>query len=157
MPSGHFPALSAWGRRSLSQLACQQSPGGQSHVSDDAVTIWYGRVRLRAAAVPRQESTMRHTVSHLVSIGAAVVALQSPARAQVPQGGAADAKITEWTVPWPNSRPRDPYMDATGHVWFVGQEGNYVARLEPATGKFSRFEIDPGTNPHNLIVDAKGR
>jgi virginiamycin B lyase len=39
----------------------------------------------------------------------------------------------------------------------VGQEGNYVARLEPTTGKFTRFEIDPGTNPHHLIVDAKGR
>ena len=100
---------------------------------------------------------MRYTVSHLFSIGAAAVALQSPARAQVPQGAAADAKITEWTVPWPNSRPRDPHMDATGRIWFVGQEGNYIARLEPTTGKFSRFEIDPGTNPHNLIVDAKGR
>lgn len=64
--------------------------------------------------------------------------------------------ITEWTVPWEKSRPRDPYVAPDGQVWFVGQAGNYVARLNPATGEFKRYEISEGTHPHNLIVDAKG-
>jgi len=64
--------------------------------------------------------------------------------------------ITEWTVPWAKTRPRDPFLDGRGHVWFVGQEGNYVAWLDPASGKFKRYEIEAGTNPHNLIVDAAG-
>jgi virginiamycin B lyase len=66
-------------------------------------------------------------------------------------------EITEWTVPWGGSRPRDPYVAPDGKVWFVGQEGNYVAFLEPRSGIFKRYEIDPGTHPHNLIVDARGQ
>jgi virginiamycin B lyase len=65
--------------------------------------------------------------------------------------------IKEWTVPWTKTRPRDPAVAPDGKIFFVGQQGNYVARLDPATGEFKRYEIDPGTNPHNLIVDAKGQ
>ena len=65
--------------------------------------------------------------------------------------------VTEWKVPWANSRPRDPYVAADGKVWFVGQAGNYVANLDLATGKFRRFEIEEGTHPHNLIIDRQGR
>lgn len=64
--------------------------------------------------------------------------------------------IQEWTVPWEKSRPRDPAVAPDGRIWFVGQVGNYVARLDPRTGTFDRFELDPGTNPHNVIVDAAG-
>jgi virginiamycin B lyase len=38
----------------------------------------------------------------------------------------------------------------------VGQSGNYIAHLDPASGKFTRFEIEAGTHPHNLIVDKTG-
>ena len=62
--------------------------------------------------------------------------------------------ITEWTVPWERSRPRDPFADAKSRVWFVGQTGNYVAYLEPSTGKFHRFQIAQNTLPHNLIVES---
>ena len=65
-------------------------------------------------------------------------------------------EITEWKVPWEKSRPRDPYLDAQGRVWFVGQAGNYVAYLEPRSGQFKRYEIDEGTHPHNLIIDGRG-
>ncbi|MGH7751213.1 MAG: lyase, partial [Gemmatimonadales bacterium] len=34
--------------------------------------------------------------------------------------------INEWTVPWTGTRPRDPYLDRQGRVWFVGQTGHYV-------------------------------
>jgi virginiamycin B lyase len=66
------------------------------------------------------------------------------------------SQITEWRVPWDQTRPRDPYLDRETRVWFVGQAGNYVAWLHPASGRFKRYELDPGTFPHNLIVDAKG-
>ncbi|WP_434479279.1 Vgb family protein [Gemmatimonas sp.] len=65
--------------------------------------------------------------------------------------------LTEWDVPWgAATRPRDPSIDPQGRVWFVGQEGNYVARFDPASKKFERFEIDPGTNPHTVNVDPTG-
>lgn len=65
--------------------------------------------------------------------------------------------IDEWNVPWgAEGRPRDPYVDGQGRVWFVGQAGNYVAVLDTASGQFRRYELDPGVHPHNLIVDASG-
>ncbi len=86
----------------------------------------------------------------LVTLGASFVA--SPAAAQ---GTAVPAN--EWEVPWgAQGRPRDPYVAPNGHVFFVGQAGNYIASLDPQSGAFKRYEIDPGTNPHNLIVDAQG-
>ena len=91
-------------------------------------------------------------VPSTVSFLALLAAIPAPAPAQTPD----TVSITEWTVPWPNSRPRDPAVAPDGRVWFVGQVGNYVARLDPATGAFKRFEIDPGVLPHDVVVDAKG-
>lgn len=64
--------------------------------------------------------------------------------------------IREWTVPWERTRPRDPSVAPDGKVWFVGQEGNYVGVLDPASGQFERIELDPGTHPHTVVVDAAG-
>ena len=68
----------------------------------------------------------------------------------------APVEIREWTVPWERTRPRDPFVDGKGRVWFVGQAGNYIAYLDPAANDFMRFEIDSGTHPHNLIVAKDG-
>ncbi len=65
-------------------------------------------------------------------------------------------EITEWPVPWENTRPRDPYLGPAGRVWFVGQRGDYAAYLDPENGEFRRYDLDPGTGPHNLIVDGRG-
>lgn len=89
-------------------------------------------------------------VALLLSL-AAVVPVQGP-RAQ-----AAEPAVSEWTVPWPSSRPRDPYVAPDGRIWFVGQVGNYLAVFDPKTTAFDRVEIDEGTNPHNQIVDPQGR
>ncbi len=64
--------------------------------------------------------------------------------------------IQEWTVPWPDTRPRDPFADIAGGVWFVGQTGDYMARLDPATGTFARRDLPEGTGPHNLVVANDG-
>lgn len=65
-------------------------------------------------------------------------------------------RITEYPVPYPESRPRDPFVDGRGRVWFVGQVGNYVAYFVPGSKQFKRYELDPGVNPHNLIVAKDG-
>jgi virginiamycin B lyase len=79
------------------------------------------------------------------------VALLIPAMAV-----AADVEITTWKVPWDNTRPRDPDVDAYGRVWFVGQTGNYLAFLTPDDGQFMRFNLEADARPHNLIVAADG-
>lgn len=77
--------------------------------------------------------------------------------AQEPRPAAAgprDSAARWWTVPFgAATRPRDPFADAEGRVWFVGQQGNYVAYMDARTHQFRRYGIDPGTNPHNLVVE----
>jgi virginiamycin B lyase len=62
----------------------------------------------------------------------------------------------EWTVPWEKTRPRDPIMDQSGRVWFVGQVGNYIAYLDAKSGQFKRYQIDDRTLPHNINLDERG-
>ena len=68
----------------------------------------------------------------------------------------AEVEITEWAVPWEDTTPRDPYVGPQNHVWFVGQGGDYIASFDPTTADFTHFDLDPGTGPHNLIVDDDG-
>lgn len=65
-------------------------------------------------------------------------------------------EITEWPVPWEDSRPRDPDVAPNGVIWLVGQGEDYAARFDPETESFRRRDLPPGTGPHNLIIDADG-
>jgi virginiamycin B lyase len=87
-------------------------------------------------------------------VGAGAAAALLLAAGRVSAQGPVDIK--EWPVPWERTQPRDPYVAPDGKVWFVGQAGDYLANLAPATGEFQRYELSPGTGPHNQIVDARG-
>lgn len=82
-----------------------------------------------------------------VLCAAALLALSLPAAA---------VEIREWTVPWPDTRPRDPSVAPDGRVWFVGQTGNYLAVFDPADERFTRVELPEGTRPHTVVVDDQG-
>jgi virginiamycin B lyase len=88
----------------------------------------------------------------------ACVAILGPTAAHA--AGSASAAppvaITEWPVPWPDTRPRDPYVAPDGAVWLVGQRGDYVARFDPESEAFRRFDLADGARPHTVIVDASG-
>jgi virginiamycin B lyase len=90
----------------------------------------------------------------LITVAATPALFAQPPAAPVP--------LQEFTVPWGREgRPRDPAVAPDGAIFFVGQAGqaptgNYIARLDPKSGEFKKYELDPGTNPHNCIVDAKG-
>ena len=64
-------------------------------------------------------------------------------------------KIKEWNVTF-GGRSRDPFAERADSVWFVGQGGNYLARLDPITGKITRIPLDDEPGPHNLIVGSDG-
>lgn len=86
-----------------------------------------------------------------------LIACVASLAAWLPQNAAAQTVEThEWLVRWENSRPRDPFVDRSGRVWVVGQKGHYIANLDPETGEFNRYDLDPGTGPHNLIVADDG-
>jgi virginiamycin B lyase len=85
-------------------------------------------------------------------------ALATSLTAQEPgsDAGAAAPHVQEWPVPWPDTRPRDPAVAADGSVWFVGQTGNYLARFDPASERFERYELPEGTRPHTVVVAPDG-
>jgi virginiamycin B lyase len=88
----------------------------------------------------------------------AVAATTVLSASSVAQGraGSVAPQLKEHNESWMvGTRPRDAFADQKGRVWFVGQEGNYVGRLN-TDGSIQRFEVDPGTNPHNLVVNAHG-
>lgn len=90
---------------------------------------------------------MRTTAAVLLPLAFAAIVTDLAAQA---------IELREWPVPYADSRPRDPYVDGEGRVWFVGQRGNYVAHLVPATGEFRRYALEERALPHNLVVDRAG-
>lgn len=96
---------------------------------------------------------MRPTHALPLALLLAPGALAAQAKQSAP-AAAARIAAREWQVPFgADTRPRDPYADAEGRVWFVGQVGNYVASLDSRTGAFKRYDITPGTHPHDLVVE----
>ena len=99
----------------------------------------------------------------VVSMLAVVVAVAGAVPTYAQAQANALLPMQEFTVPWGrDGRPRDASVSPVdGAVFFVGQEGevpkgNYVARLDPKTGQFRQYALDPGTNPHSCLVDSKG-
>lgn len=95
--------------------------------------------------------------SRLTSAGLATLLLIMPgiSQADSEQSLPAMLEITEWQVPWPDSRPRDPYMSPDGSVWFVGQITSYLAKLDPDSGDMIKFDLGEA-GPHTVIVDNNG-
>lgn len=65
-------------------------------------------------------------------------------------------EIREWEVPWPSSRPRDPFAESATSVWFVGQVGHYLGHLDVARDEFHKVDLPDAPGPHNLIVGEDG-
>ncbi len=116
----------------------------------------YGKFMANMVWNERRQIKKMRIVRLIILIGAGFLATQQA----MPQS-ASDYDIREWTVPWPGTRPRDPFVQSGAPsgdaIWFVGQGGDYLGRLTPSTGEMIRVEIEPGTGPHNLIVGDDGR
>ena len=98
---------------------------------------------------------MRSTRTALVVAWLVAPAVTSAQAAK--QAGAPKSDAKTWATPYgAAARVRDPYAAPDGKIWFVGQEGNFVANLDQQTGAFKQFKIADGTNPHDLVVDTHG-
>jgi virginiamycin B lyase len=71
---------------------------------------------------------------------------------------AAPNPIQEWTVPWENTRPRDPYVAPDRMVWFTGNQNARLMKLDPKTRKLTNYPMpDPKIqDPHTMTFDKAG-
>jgi Streptogramin lyase len=43
-----------------------------------------------------------------------------------------------------------------GKIWWAGQFGNLIGRLDPVTGEMKEYQLPPNAKPHTITLDAQG-
>jgi virginiamycin B lyase len=71
--------------------------------------------------------------------------------------GAEQVSFKEWVMPKLGQRTRDPQQHTDGSIWYVGQYGNIIGRLDPKTGQAKEWDLPPNAMPHTVQIDPKGR
>ncbi|MDP2621098.1 MAG: hypothetical protein Q8P46_13165 [Hyphomicrobiales bacterium] len=77
-------------------------------------------------------------------------------RAPKLMSGSAEIAFTEWVVPTLGQRSRDPIEAADGSVWWAGQWGNLIGRIDPATGAMTEYPLPANSMPHSVTLDRAG-
>lgn len=69
-----------------------------------------------------------------------------------------DREITfkEWVVPTLGQRSRDPVEAPDGSIWWAGQWGNLIGRIDPETGEMVEYPLPANAMPHSVTPDADG-
>jgi virginiamycin B lyase len=70
--------------------------------------------------------------------------------------GDAEIAFKEWQVPTLGQRSRDPVEAADGSIWWAGQWGNLVGRIDPATGAMKEYPLPANSMPHTVTLDRAG-
>ena len=70
--------------------------------------------------------------------------------------GEAEIALKEWQVPTLGQRSRDPVEAADGSIWWAGQWGNLIGRIDPATGEMTEYPLPEGAKPHSVLLDDAG-
>jgi virginiamycin B lyase len=70
--------------------------------------------------------------------------------------GEVEIAFKEWVVPTLGQRARDPVEAADGAIWWAGQWGNLVGRIEPKTGAMTEYPLPEGAMPHTVTIDDAG-
>ncbi|MGH6946103.1 MAG: virginiamycin B lyase family protein [Kiloniellales bacterium] len=70
--------------------------------------------------------------------------------------GDAQIAFKEWQTPTLGQRSRDPVEAADGAIWWAGQWGNLVGRIDPATGEMEEYPLPANAMPHSVLLDEAG-
>jgi virginiamycin B lyase len=73
---------------------------------------------------------------------------------QVP--GPRQVEFKEWQVPTLGQRSRDPVEAPDGSIWWAGQWGNLIGRIDPKTGEMKEYPLPPNALPHTVTIDRDG-
>src|SRR3954462_7100253 len=64
--------------------------------------------------------------------------------------------LKEWVMPRLGQRARDPIQAEDGAIWWAGQFGNLIGRLDPRTGEMKEYPLPAMAKPHTVELDPKG-
>jgi virginiamycin B lyase len=64
--------------------------------------------------------------------------------------------IREWKVPTLGQRSRDPVESRDGSIWYAGQYGNLVGRIDPKSGEITEYRLPEKALPHSVTPDDQG-
>jgi virginiamycin B lyase len=53
-------------------------------------------------------------------------------------------------------RTRDPIEAPDGSIWYVGQWGNVIGRIDPKTDNVQEWDLPANSLPHSVMVDRSG-
>ena len=70
--------------------------------------------------------------------------------------GPVSISFREWKVPQLGQRARDPVQAADGSIWYCGQYGNVVGRINPKTGEVWEYTLPDKALPHSITPDRDG-
>jgi virginiamycin B lyase len=70
--------------------------------------------------------------------------------------GPVEITFKEWVMPTLGQRARDPIQAADGSIWWAGQFGNLIGRLDPKTGEMREYQLPANSLPHTVELDQNG-
>jgi virginiamycin B lyase len=70
--------------------------------------------------------------------------------------GESSITFREWKVPTLGQRSRDPVEAPDGSVWYAGQYGNLVGRINPRTSEITEYTLPEKALPHSVTPDQEG-
>lgn len=70
--------------------------------------------------------------------------------------GPLQVSFRDWMAPQLGQRPRDPVEAPDATIWYVGQQGNTIGRIDPRTNEVREWPLPEGALPHSVNVDAQG-
>jgi virginiamycin B lyase len=79
-----------------------------------------------------------------------------PGREPVIVPGPVSVTFKEWITPTLGQRSRDPIMLTDGNIFWTGQYGSLIGRLNPRTGEMKEWKLAPSARPHSIINDRAG-
>lgn len=72
------------------------------------------------------------------------------------RSGSVSIDFQEWIVPTLGQRSRDPILAADGTIWWAGQWGNLIGKINPKTGEMQEYPLQSSSMPHSVTLDHDG-
>ena len=70
--------------------------------------------------------------------------------------GDVEIAFEEWVTPTLGQRSRDPVEAPDGSIWWAGQWGNLIGRIDPETGDMREYPLPDSAMPHSVNIDPDG-